>query len=54
MQSFGSLATYLYCRLMRLSRESKDDRAQVKDLRLVYSVTLRTIKCLSKRRQLAT
>lgn len=51
MQGFGSLACYLYSRILKICKESKDDVTQVKDLRLIYSVTLLTMKNLSKRRE---
>jgi len=51
MQGFGSLACLLFTRILRLSKEIKDDRSSVRDLRLIYSVTLTTMKGLSKRRQ---
>lgn len=51
MQGFGSLACLLFTRLLRMSKEIKDDRSLVRDLRQVYSITLNTMKALSKRRQ---
>ena len=52
MQGFGSLAALLYARLIRLCKEAREERnAQIRDLRQVYSITLTTMKALSKRRQ---
>lgn len=56
MQGFGSLAALLYTRLIRLCKEAREEHNHrqaplLRDLRQVYSITLCTMKALSKRRQ---
>jgi|LauGreDrversion4_2_1035121.scaffolds.fasta_scaffold161961_1 hypothetical protein len=51
MQGFGSLACLLYTRMLRMCKESKEDRLLIRDLRLMFSVTLQTMKNLSLRRK---
>ena len=53
MQGFGSLACYLYARILKICRECFEENNQVRDLRQIYSVTLATMKGLSKRRRSA-
>lgn len=51
MQGFGSLACLLYTRMLRMCKENKDDKPLIRDLRLMFSVTLQTMKNLSLRRK---
>jgi hypothetical protein len=51
MQGFGSLASLLFTRMLRICKEGKEDRSLIKDLRLIFSVTLQTMRGLSLRRK---
>ena len=51
MQGYGSLACLLFTRIMRMCKDCREDRGLVKELRLIYSINLMTMKGLSQRRQ---